>query len=606
MSTLSFDIDVKLPLSKEEGTVVIKPGDFHEPIRIDNTFYRVKWVRFPRNNFYKNFSIQEVDLGIGIEFSECIFFGSVNFINIQASGYDDSFNKESRSIIFKNCTFEKHVLIKGPSTSLERDLYFENCEFKKGVSLKHFSVSVQGIYFIKSSIREQLDIEFLDIKQSLRFSECVVDCRLRLNNVKASDMILLKTTFNKDIYAWGGYLERGLTINYGEFHGEVKFRCIESPGTLFITGGIFNDAVFIDYKDKSGDHSQGFNELVFVEAEYKNGLYVNGKDEIFTDPPSVRKLEIRISPKLKGELVFRHIKLELLEIEGYNSTANLVFEELSINKIKIQNFINQSMLIFSGIKAVSNENSGIAISSSNLGKAQFYRFDFDTFKKVLIHDTILSEISTSNVRWFSPGKLQLFDEEAYRNAMKRQKGNREVIESAKSTLEIHYQSVKEIYRQLKYAMDKQGDKPQALEFLRWEMENYRKLLKVSGRRNNSDKFILWSSRSNDYGLNWIKAFWWLIGLSFLFYIPIAFFGSPNLDYSQWADSWTDVCINLREVFYCRLKYWPQLLNPAHNLSNMIPFIERSPGIIYFFDFIHRLITAYFIFQIVFAFRKYVR
>ncbi|RZJ98757.1 MAG: hypothetical protein EOO46_24310, partial [Flavobacterium sp.] len=355
--------------------------------------------------FLEDLFISDVDLGIGLQFENCKFSKKIILVNSQANGYDNNFSKDSVSLHFSKCVFEEQVIIKGPNTVFDRSINFDECHLKMGLFLENISIATESIYLKRSVIEKHFDIRRVEIKQGLTLSSTTVEAKARLENVFCHTIALLDSIFKEDLQVWAGYLQHGFTINNGEYHEDVKLMSTESPGSLFILGAIFHNSVIVTYQDKAAKISRGFRQIHLVEAEYRNGLYISGKADLFSEPAVLEKLVIRISPKLNGELVFRQLNITECHLEGYNSTANLVFEDLWIQRIKISNFINQSMLIFSGLKGrpypITEQSGGentntISITSSNFGKAQFYRVDFESFDKILIHDTIVSEISTSN------------------------------------------------------------------------------------------------------------------------------------------------------------------------------------------------------------------
>lgn len=120
-----------------------------------------------------------------------------------------------------------------------------------------------------------------------------------------------------------------------------------------------------------------------------------------------------ISADLKGNIEFRNLDVGILDISGYNTASNIYLQDLWINQIKIKGLINNAGLIFSRVKSSYNQwfndkekkvvrENALYIDDSNFGKAQFFQTDFNSFGKVVFHNNILTDISTSLVKWFTP------------------------------------------------------------------------------------------------------------------------------------------------------------------------------------------------------------
>ncbi|MBK7148091.1 MAG: hypothetical protein IPH78_04525 [Bacteroidetes bacterium] len=598
------------------GQIIDTTEPVDEDIVITRNQYKTKWVIFRNITFNRKFRIQGADIGVGIFFDNCTFKDECDFLQVSAAGRDDSFIRDSKSLIFKKCTFEKMVRIV-ERCEIERDLSFEECSINNGVLIEDIHVSLQSVSFKKCKILGRFDMNRAKLKMGINITDCEIDTRVRFYLGEINSISIIDSKFKQDIYIWGCNVSQSITFNDGEYEDGVTLREILGNCSLNVYGGKFKNAFGVSYGDKATAFDQGIKKYYFGSCEFTNGFYVNGVKNLFADKPKVDLVDIRLSTKLAGDIAIRDLDIGLLEISGFNAKANLLFDSVMINQLKARDFINNAQLILSNVRAsisdwyekeaphLKKENA-IYLSTSNLGKAQLYQVNFDSFDKVHLHNVILSDITTSLVKWFSPQKLELVDEKAYLSALVKLKKEKNSTESTILTLATHYRSVREIYRQLKYAMNKQGDKPMAIYFQKWEMDNLRKEIELTQKNNFNDRLILWSSQSNDFGQSWIRPILFLLLFSFIFYIPIGFFGSPNIDFYRPDLSLSGIWFVLKEVFWSQIGLYPQLLNPAHSLRWMMQNFHELPGIIHFFDYLHRIVTAYFIFQIVSAFRKYVK
>jgi hypothetical protein len=170
--------------------------------------------------------------------------------------------------------------------------------------------------------------------------------------------------------------------------------------------------------------------------------------------------------------------------------------------------------------------------------------------------------------------------------------------------ESGHRGKKELYRQLKFAMERQGDQVSRLEFKRNELNCYRLELKQFGLFYKvSDQLILWLNQSNDYGFNWLKPSLLLFVFTLIIYILMAIGINPDINWSFDPDNFESTIQNLNKGLY---NYFT-LLNPAHRITDLFLDIDRSNfgSWFYFIDFLSRIIVSYLLFQTITAFRKYI-
>jgi hypothetical protein len=238
-----------------------------------------------------------------------------------------------------------------------------------------------------------------------------------------------------------------------------------------------------------------------------------------------------------------------------------------------------------------------------MGKAQFYALDLKGFSQVQLRNISISEIIASGINWFSDDKLFVignYTDELLGN-IKNHYGGKIPVDN---TAVLDFKARIEVYRQLKQACEKQGDRFQSLEFHKREMIFYKKYLQIVKPDNWNDLLVLYSGETNNFGQSWKRATWLGLIFTFLLYIPIQLIGSdvvfthPTFCLCTSADDlFLEIITNIPN--YC------QLLNPTHNLSHIYTLTGKS-RYIHVFDFTFRLITAFFIFQIVSAFRKLIK
>ena len=581
---------------------------------IKGTKYKAKYTSFDNIVFEGIVHIDDCDLMIGLSFTNCTFTKPVALINIKAHGYDLLLQPDSRNLTFIDCTFNEIVIINGLTTNIEREVYFQGCTFNNDLKIEKLNVREEGLSIRNCTLKKTLDLLDAHLKQNLSISGNNISGEVRVGNLKSSAISILENTFNDFFHIRFAEIENGLIFNNGQFKKEVQItHVLSAKGGLHIIGVTFEKTVSVEFHNNKHKPTKGFYKFYLGGSKFNDGIYINGKQDLLADDPFVEEICITASPELKGNIIFRNLHLGILELSGNNTSANIQFEYLFINQIKIKAFMNNSGLVFSGIKAsyetwVREEKSirenALYIDSSNFGKAQFYQVDFSSFDKIVFHNNILTDISTSLTKWFAPEQLDREENAllAFRQAVEskdkwRINNNRDALVSA-------YKSLQEIYRQLKYASQKQGDIAQSLEFQRHEMNYYRKIIKYKKPRKWNEHFILWTNQTNDFGQDWIKALKLLALFTFISYVPIGFLISDQLDYAHFASSWSDVWINIKVIFYDNIKNWLIILNPTHRIKDLDENIENYSSWVYLWDFLSRIIVSYFIFQVISAFRKF--
>lgn len=589
-----------------------------EEINFTAANYSANWIQFNSITFHELVFVKEVHLGVGIGFSNCIFKKGIVLENTTATGYHNDFSQDSDSIWFKSCEFKGLVQFRGNKTNIEREIKLKDCKLDAGIEFNGTTVSVQGITFDSCVINYRFDVNAVNLKQGLSLFDCIVDARSIFNTGQMNSVALVRCHFKKDLQMWGCNIHHHLAFNDGQYDDGIRLKAILGNGSLSIIGGKFNDSFWVDYEDRSNKLIQGFKKLYFDSCEFLNGMHVNGVQSIAADRPLINEITLIASSKMQGDISLSHLHVGEIYLKGINTKATIKFDDIHVNRLTVDHFYNYSQVVLLGVRASYLEwfkdiNTGdgktikdliesrVSFTHSNLGKTHLYSFNFESFKKTDIYNSILSEIIVSNVRWFDPRSLGLVDLKVWLKGAKKQKKKI----TKQDTVAIDLLSRREIFRQLKYACDKQGDRVQALAFQKWEMNYYRKYLQVIDDKNWDDRFILWSSLSNDYGQSWFKALWVGLIFTFLFYIPIVLLASEKVNVSCLASNWSEITLTFREVFN-QLYVFILLLNPTHSLDKIFPNIESVSHWIYLFDFLFKVITAYFIFQIISAFRKYVK
>ncbi|MBD1384608.1 hypothetical protein IDJ75_04900 [Mucilaginibacter rigui] len=578
--------------------------------------YKAKHTTF-RNVAFKSLVLFDgTKLSHGLLFEDIEFPEAVVFKNVIVDQYDQLISPDSVSIVFKNCTFKQPVQIIGQHTHIDRSICFDNCIFYEGLSIERITVVKEGLSFKNCEIHQKLDIFNSVFNSDITFRETHIHAYLRLFAVKSGMLVFSKLNIDGNLHLDSSTFPNGIVFNDGNFKDDVYFTLNKTDRSgLTMIGSSFEKSITINHQSKDKVLENGISQYYISSAKFSNGLSIKGISNLASPFPKVKEITLDISSLLIGSIVFDSLDIGILNLSGYNTLAKVTFKHTAIRQIRAKEFINESGLIFSDVIASGSDwpdgnngflGSALYMDNTNFGKAQFFQTNFKSFEKVVFTNIILTEIATSNVTWFTAKKLEDGIIVSLKTKLKATIKTKDKlkIEQDRNALIRELNTIKEIYRQLKFAAQKQGDIPLSHEFQRIEMGYYKEITQVERPRRWSEFLILYSSQSNNFGQSWVRALWGLIVFSFICYIPVGFLTSEHLDYTKAAVSLDDLIVNARVIFLDNIKTWLTLFNPTHRVKDITESIDKFSSWVYFWDFISRIVVAYFIFQMVSAFRKF--
>jgi hypothetical protein len=275
------------------------------------------------------------------------------------------------------------------------------------------------------------------------------------------------------------------------------------------------------------------------------------------------------------------LSVDNISLSGVNSNCLLAFDSIEVQSINISDYSNYSTTHFLNIKSSSTKSSSVSILSSSLGKTLFSNFNFKSFEKIIVANSIFTEITAAGVIWFEPTQIFSIDSS--------KKGENGVL--------------RELFRQLKFAMEKQGDYIQALSFKSFEYEAFHKEIKLKSYREAwQDKFTLFFGSINKHGINWFIPVIVIACLTFVSssLITLSYFNQLHDDFSLYGIK------NLLNILNLNFHhYFFQFGNPAFQLEKIYDCsayqITVSMNLLSFF---HRIFLSVLIYQTIISFRKY--
>ncbi len=221
----------------------------------------------------------------------------------------------------------------------------------------------------------------------------------------------------------------------------------------------------------------------------------------------------------------------------------------------------------SSINAGNFKAKSFFIHDSNLGNLELNSCYFENFEELNVKSSKLDYINCTATTW--PKKVNSLDESGKSDPFQ----------------------VREACRQLKLAMAGHQDRVSELQFHALEMNAYRKIvLKGWSRPKNwNDILSLLAGWTNQFGLNWALPSGLLIAFNvILYWITVKL---------HFDEPWTGPpfrCGNLHDFL--------MLFNPVHKTTEI--YHGSISGAVAIWDFVGRIVTAFLLYQIVTAFRKY--
>jgi hypothetical protein len=299
----------------------------------------------------------------------------------------------------------------------------------------------------------------------------------------------------------------------------------------------------------------------------------------------------------------------------------LTIENVQVNNMAIYKFRNDKALRLFNITSLKGLlPSNFSIIDSYMGKAEFYSIDFSGFDNLHFTDAHLTECSFVNIKWkYGINSLKInFTSEINKNHGFIVAGRHTEIDTDKNALvekilnlknkefdyferrrvnkipEVrdYFMRSREIYRQLKYALGKQGDIVNEQKFHALEMRAYNWSLSW---KNNfwtklAIKFSYWFS---DFGQSiWRPLLWLFTGHFILFIFLLA---SGNFGQGLWLSihpTWQGFQTGVEKFF--------KLINPLRRDENAFS------GFSVLTDLLMRIWSSYMIYNIVRAARRFIK
>jgi hypothetical protein len=441
--------------------------------------------------------------------------------------------------------------------------------------VKNYDYNIQNqnsVYLRNFTFRSNVYIENIQSNFHFAFDHCTFYKDILINVCKFSNFQIV----NSVVYS---LTVKESSINFFSFAmGSVETLALHSSSKAFMEICYFLHAqvTFLQMRKYSYGYCSflycGIRSITF-DPNYK--FNDNDKDSLPKKEKALSKTHIKslsflLTDKTE-DLSLSNLDIDCFTLAGRCNGKVLYFKNINTDDFNIKEFVNDGTLRFHNFY-LNNEGKG-QISDSQLGKTEFNNVKLGRAKMFRIYNSNLSEIAASNTVFPSNIRGETDDD---------------------------YLETREVYRQLKFASSKQGDRIKELEYEKYEMINYQKSLKldlsINGIWRALDRFILLTNRlSNDHGQNWLFSLLWFIVITPILYAAIKYNLGNEIIFGVFPTK--ENCAEYLEVS----------LNPLHDFNKI--FSNGKSSNFYsakIFDSILKLVSGYLIFQFLRAFRKFVR
>ncbi|MFN8714576.1 MAG: hypothetical protein ACK5Z2_17135 [Bacteroidota bacterium] len=585
-------------LNKINGDVIftIHNKDVTGELRVDGS-KSFNNIFFDNVVFYNDVLIYNIDKFISIGFFNCEFHANLRFesLGLPESGKEKAID---RNISINNC---KKVSA----------LFFERIH-SINISINTSKIDCLNLSDVnclggKLEITNCQEIVYFDSINSSIFQDVLVENNTILSDVFLSENEFRTVTIQENDFKQGIYFNQGNKINQFEISNN-KFRFAQ------IAFSISTDYVLEKFDLSENKVEEDF-KLFFAEfspTSEKTSLRLCNNRFLgrFICMPSdenktitINDLKIEYSGFSSGEVNFSDIIIEKFSSTGYlDSASRLIFNKAQFQNVDFDSFTSKGVVQYFNCMAKNNSSTKLKIKNSVLGDMQFRNSTIDSFSSIEMSNTDLSLITISPIP-HKPISADKIVSQANNQKIKHRIKNLCIEQNEDNEAVNSLRQERDIFRQLKLVCEKSGDRTGGLYYKSYEMRTLHRELIRTKRFFNANRLLLTLSRTNSYGQN----YWWPILWAFLFtaiFYIIIFTGiSPQIEFKVTTNpkAWWESIVILCENFPLMFK----MLNPVYDLTRFPGPLEINSWV-WPFEYLHKLTLAFFIFQTISAFRKFVK
>jgi hypothetical protein len=459
-------------------------------------------------------------------------------------------------------------------------------------------------------IFEKIEVDFGIIFQRVKFSNFSMTNLISKGFVRFENCETLSDTYNNfGIQAFGIFFKKN------DFDGEIQFKECKTEAFSFLGGEFKKSVKFFNNKVNHfeiGEKAHFQKPVYFFYNNIKNFDFKGGLiDKLIISSGTTDELSISDSVVL-DELTITggQIKKVLFDalgigkIEIKNNDENKKIDEIYIQEIIFQR-VGKSLFILNEILI-----DRIFFKNSFSSKESIFNFYILDINDLLFADYVnygqinLISINIKKILYFTSsdvGKLSFIN--CYLDSTEIFIRSSKIIDSSiiggsfpVKFVDTHIKNQLEALSQIKKIYENRGSQKDALEFYSREMNALNESL--NWKDNFWEKITLWFNKySTNHGVDWkqgLKSTFYVSAGFFLLYIVSLWSYTPNL--IKW-DYWCE--------FFNVLSQYFDFINPAHKTDIVAEKLSVEPNpVSRTIEGLSRIFIAYFIYQLIQAFRKH--
>jgi hypothetical protein len=571
-------------------------------------------------------SVEDIHITSGLLFSNCVFKHGVTFRNL----------KLSNELVFENCIFENkldfsHIEkyedvnvdssgIRINSGKIEGLLSFKNLKIKvldvqaiEKIEVINLEYSkIENVRFYNISNIGSCSFININIENDIELIRCSILHNFHGINSRIGTFDLNSCVFNIPITLMADFVTFSFNVFECDFN---EYFFMYSPqykrelnGKMKIVRSRFKKDFSYNYEEEKGLFfcHQSF---YFQENSVNDNFSITNLDGIIKGVEKVnfllKEFLLYIDNKSDSLYKLQNLNFEKISVSGNNAKSAIQLQNVNCQELHFKNLINTGNIsivnCFNGNGKYSFDK--FKISRSLINNLTMLNIDLNKFKSIEISESSLNGLKANNTNFFDFNKLNGTGNYQKRGLLIRLiRWICFMVFNSKNENEIiFWENKREVYKQLKLSMDQNGDRINSLKFKAFEMKAYRKYLVLTKRIFNPDRIILGLSSINDFGLNWLKAFILCVIAMFSLYVALLVQINPILEFNL---NWNNFDYTIETIIE-NLNIFFQLLNPIHDIKKVYEGFEIT-NLTYLIDYFSRITMSFFIFQIVSAFRKYIK
>ena len=420
--------------------------------------------------------------------------------------------------------------------------------------------------------------KFLTENQNLKHRPFILD-----NIIFETDVEFEYTSYNFSISFKNCYFKQAVKFTTCNLNNRVSFSVCYIDGGMLLLDAIFEDVFWLMNVKIKGEFSTVSGKFKHCNLDLYACDKVNiisplfERIDVFISAPYTRIIQMsQFEPSNKGTFKLYGHGGVIEEINIFNGAkdSGLLLTDFKTNLFNMENFRNEGQLSLSKISASDSTKAIFLITHSYLGKAEFNQIDFLHFNIVSINESHLIDSLFVNVKW--PKNIRALEH------VKNVKEN-------KPLNILYFTRQRETYRQLKFAMARQGDIINEQMFHSCEMTAYNKIFT---RKQLGTKLIISLSRAtSNFGQSITRPLVWLIlGHFVLFACLVQKKAFPSFAFSITHASW--------KGFWEAWKYYFETINPLRKYEPENKFV--------FMDLMMRIWASYMVYNFIRASRRFIK